>query len=337
MIRQQLYAGLLLLGGGPLLSACLAAEAAGDASGYLREDIYDTAAHADEALVNVRVAASRWPDCTTLESAVADIFRLEGVTNKPDQDKALALWKWFRILVSATGGSYAYEGPRPRDRLCRPAEDLHGLRPPPVRRAELGAGGLVAGRRLHGPGRMHFGPHHGRAPLPRRGREPPLPQFRPAAPLLPLGRAEPARGHAIYPGDARHGLSPPHAPQELHSLRTSLRVGESVGRLWQNKGYLVPSGKDKIAAAEQDYYAYARQEQGSLRRSGPGNPGLRARDAPGDLRPMPLRRLAERRLLARRRRQGHAPPAEGRRDGRVHLPLGAALRRGRCELRGHAK
>ena len=112
MLRQQLYAGLLLLGGGPLLSACLAAEAAGEATGYLREDIYDTAVHADEALVNVRVAASRWPDCTTLESAVADIFRLEGVTNKPDQDKALALWKWFRILVSATGGSYAYEGPR---------------------------------------------------------------------------------------------------------------------------------------------------------------------------------------------------------------------------------
>ena len=117
MMRQWFFAGLLL-GGGPLLSACLAAEAAGNSSGYLREDIYDAAVHADEALVNVRVANSRWPDCTTLESAIADIFRLEGATNKPDQDKALALWKWFRILVSATGGSYAYEGPRGKETVC---------------------------------------------------------------------------------------------------------------------------------------------------------------------------------------------------------------------------
>jgi hypothetical protein len=45
------------------------------------------------------------------------------------------------------------------------------------------------------------------------------------------------------------------APRELHSLRTSLRMGETLRRQWQNEGRLVPSGKDKVAAAEQGYYA----------------------------------------------------------------------------------
>ncbi len=259
MIRQQLYAGLLLLGGGPLLSACLAAEAAGDASGYLREDIYDTAAHADEALVNVRVAASRWPDCTTLESAVADIFRLEGVTNKPDQDKALALWKWFRILVSATGGSYAYEGPRGHETACVDPQKIftvYGHHQCDGQSWALAALWRAAGymaldectlghttaalryRDADGNLRYHsFDPQHRCYHWDEQNQ-------RVATRSIPVMRG------MVY----RHLM----APQELHSLRTSLRVGESVGRLWQNKGYLVPSGKDKIAAAEQDYYAYAR-------------------------------------------------------------------------------
>ena len=67
-------------------SGCLAAEAPADPAGYLREHIYDTTVHSDEALVNVNVAFNRWPDCTTLESAIRDIFRLEGVQKKSDQD-----------------------------------------------------------------------------------------------------------------------------------------------------------------------------------------------------------------------------------------------------------
>ena len=40
---------------------------------------------------------------------MADIARIEGATT--GQERAVALWKWFRILVSATGGGYVYEGP----------------------------------------------------------------------------------------------------------------------------------------------------------------------------------------------------------------------------------
>src|SRR6516162_687057 len=79
-------------------------------AGYPAEEIYDTQVFADEALVNVVLASHRWPDCTTNRTAIQDIFRLEGA--KSDEEKAIALWKWFRLLVSATG-AYAYEGEIP--------------------------------------------------------------------------------------------------------------------------------------------------------------------------------------------------------------------------------
>ena len=75
------------------------------AADYPRELIYDTATQPDEAAVNVSLISNRWPDCSTLESAIASMWRLEGVTDKGDHEKALAMWKWFRIVVSATGGA----------------------------------------------------------------------------------------------------------------------------------------------------------------------------------------------------------------------------------------
>ncbi len=77
--------------------------------GYLREEIDAPVIGRDEALVDVRLANSRWPDCYSNATAIADIFRIEGVQDKSDQDKAMALWKWFRILVSPTCGGYCYE------------------------------------------------------------------------------------------------------------------------------------------------------------------------------------------------------------------------------------
>ena len=94
-----------------LLSLLIAGSATAQPSQmtYLREHIIDETVHPDDALVNVNVAFNRWPDCRTLESAITDIFRLEGVQDKPGQAQAMALWKWFRVLVSATGGGYAFE------------------------------------------------------------------------------------------------------------------------------------------------------------------------------------------------------------------------------------
>src|SRR5262249_36599657 len=82
----------------------------GEQAAYPPGEIYDTRVFADEALVNVVLANYRWPDCSSNRTALPDIFRIEGA--KSDQDRALALWKWFRLLVSATSG-YTYEGQTP--------------------------------------------------------------------------------------------------------------------------------------------------------------------------------------------------------------------------------
>ena len=84
---------------------------------YPAEEIYDTQVFADEALANVVLASHRWPDCTTNRTAIRDIFRIEGT--KSEEEKAIALWKWFRLLVSATG-TYTYEGETPgREQLVQ--------------------------------------------------------------------------------------------------------------------------------------------------------------------------------------------------------------------------
>jgi hypothetical protein len=253
MARQWIFVALLL-GGGPLL----AAEAVGDTPGYLREDIYDDAVHADEALVNLRVANSRWPDCTTLESAVADIFRLEGAANKPDQDKALALWKWCRILMSSTGGSYAYEGPRGAEAVCFDPHKIFTVYG--HHQCDGLSWAMVALWRAAGYMALDectLG--HTTAAL----------RYRDADGNLRYHSFDPQRRY--YHWDEQNqrvatrsipvirGMVYRHltAPRELHSVRTSLRMGESVSRQWQNEGYLVPSGKDKAAAAQESYYAYS--------------------------------------------------------------------------------
>jgi hypothetical protein len=258
MKEKYFFAGLVLLGLGLLPSAGLGAAATGDASGYLREDIYDEAVHADEALVNVQVAASRWPDCTTLESAITDIFRLEGVANKSDQDKALALWKWFRILVSATGGSYAYEGPRGQESVCFDPQKIFTVYG--HHQCDGQSWAMVALWRAAGYMALDectLG--HTTAAL----------RYRDADGNLRYHTFDPQ--HRYYHWDEQNqrvatrsipvmrGMVYRHltAPRELHSLRTSLRAGESLRRQWQNEGHVVPSGKDKLAAAAEDYYAYA--------------------------------------------------------------------------------
>ncbi len=76
---------------------------------FPREEIHAIDVGPDEAAVNLRIANNRWVDCFDDATAIHDIFRIEGVLDRGDQEKALALWKWFRILVSATCGGYCYE------------------------------------------------------------------------------------------------------------------------------------------------------------------------------------------------------------------------------------
>ncbi|KPK84885.1 MAG: hypothetical protein AMJ81_04605 [Phycisphaerae bacterium SM23_33] len=234
-------------GGTALLMALLLAPLGGACAApadYPAEHIYDTSVGPDEALVNVSVVSSRWPDCSTLESAVADIFRLEGAAQGSDQAKALALWKWFRILVSSTGGAYAYEGPPGRERIVYDPHKIFtvyghhqcdGLSwaMVPLWRA---AGYMAFDECTHG---------HTTAALRYRDDD----GVQRYHSFDPQGR--------FYYWDAQHnraatrtlpvmtGMVYRHltAPQRLHSLRTSLRIGETVQRCWQNTGHVVPSGR----------------------------------------------------------------------------------------------
>jgi hypothetical protein len=245
------------------LAGCLAGgENPGGASpvaaGYLPEQVYDDSVGPDEALVDVRLAASRWPDCRQLDTAMRDILRIEGVTEGSGQQQAMALWKWFRVLVSATGGSYAFEGPAgekpglvwdPHKILtCYGHHQCDGLS-----WAMVGLWrslGLVAfDECTHG---------HTTAALRYRDDDGVLryhsfdPQARCYYWYSKLNRVG-TRSVPVMRGMVYRHIT---APRELHSLRTSLRVGETVERRWDNTGHVIPHTKDKWKAEKDRYYAY---------------------------------------------------------------------------------
>ncbi len=76
---------------------------------YPMEDLPSECGYQDEAFSDLRISFSKWPDCYSNKTAIADIFRIEGVADARGEQKALALWKWFRILVASAGGGYTYE------------------------------------------------------------------------------------------------------------------------------------------------------------------------------------------------------------------------------------
>ena len=266
MKRRRLVSGLILCGAA-LLPSCHAADKPDlppTEAGYLREHVYDTTVHPDDALTNVRVAFNRWPDCTTLESAVNDIFRLEGVADKSDQDKALALWKWWRILVSATGGSYAFEL-KSEGGLCRDPHKIFAVYG--HHQCDGQSWAMVSLWRAAGYlalDQCHWG--HTIASLRYKDRDG---KYR-FHDLDPQGRfywwdekngwigtwTNPIMQVKVH----RHVMQ----PQRVHSLRTSLRIGETLERKWENAGHVVPSGRDKLKAFGSRYYQYPPKGTGNV-------------------------------------------------------------------------
>jgi len=102
------------------LGACPARTVGAERPEFAPEWVYDTTVHPDDSLVNVKVRSNRWVDCDTLQTIVRDIFRIEGVdgTEAESEAKALALWKWFRILV-CNSRPHAREGPYGKTRRQR--------------------------------------------------------------------------------------------------------------------------------------------------------------------------------------------------------------------------
>ncbi len=122
-VKATFLAALLLaLVAGRVPAEGVAKQGAVGAPGFPPEFIFDTAVRPDEALANVKVVNHRWPDCDTLQSIARDIFRLEGVddTEAESEAKALALWKWFRVLM-CNSVPHAFEGPLDRAERQREA------------------------------------------------------------------------------------------------------------------------------------------------------------------------------------------------------------------------
>ncbi|MHC4915379.1 MAG: HEAT repeat domain-containing protein [Planctomycetota bacterium] len=210
---------------------------------YMREELWDTTVHRDEALVNVRVRASRWPDCTTLGTFVEDVFRLEAVTEGSDQDKALALWKWHRILMS-TSGPAPFEGPADRERRV---SDPHKLLTAYGRHHCEGQGKVMAGS-WRAAGYMALDEcsyNHTTAALRYRDADGAM-RYHTFDPQLGVYYWDPGaervgtRSVPVMYGKVYRHLT---APRTLHSLRTSLRVGETLERRWDNGGRAIPHGK----------------------------------------------------------------------------------------------
>ena len=238
MIRTLIFA----------LSSVLAiAPAVGGPPKYLAEHVYDTSIGPDELLTNVSLVNHRWPDCSTLESTVEDIFRLEGVADRKaatDQQRALALWKWFRILVSSTGGGYMQEGPADRPSYCRDPHKIltvyghhqcDGLSwaMAPLWRA---AGYMAFDECTHG---------HTTANL----------RYRDADGAMRYHSFDPQARYYWWDADRKRvatrslpvmtGMVHRHViqPRRLHSLPTGLRDGEMIERNWDNSGNVIVAGR----------------------------------------------------------------------------------------------
>lgn len=72
------------------------------------------------------VVSDSWPECTDLFTWSRDIFRLDGVTNSSERDRAISLFNWLRLynrLCEGFGGmAHAFEGAWGEEQSVR---DLH--------------------------------------------------------------------------------------------------------------------------------------------------------------------------------------------------------------------
>ncbi len=243
-----LFAGLLLTA-----AICAPAARAGE---YPGESAYDTSVHSDEALVNLRIRNHRWPDCYSLETAVADMFRIEGIDTRkfPDADeaKALAVWRWVMTLT-VNSGSRHFEGHpygTPRGKWVRCKGD------PTKQQIELRRGAKIM---------MVYGPHE------CGGLSRVIACLWRAAGYLGYQEASSGhstaalrypdadgywRIHSFNPVKRNYYWNPVHKiigvrtkplqrrmefkrllPPTEHTLRTSLRRGEVLRRRWENAGY----------------------------------------------------------------------------------------------------
>jgi len=220
----------------------------------------------DEALVNLRVTNRRWVDCTTLKAAVEDMFRLEGA--KTEQERALAVWRWQRVLVDPRGCT-CYEGAFGNERYVK---DPHKLLTVFGSHHCDGMTRIMCGL-WNASGRLGFkgfvpAAHHTQAELFYRDDDG-IERFhmfdirqnyfvwdRKGKRILSQAELgdDPIMGGA-GPGWIHCAPSPP----VQHSLARSLRLGEQIQLCWDSDGHFL---RRKVSKKTKRYYEY---EPGMLR------------------------------------------------------------------------
>jgi hypothetical protein len=246
--------GYVFLAVAALATSAVAASPAAD---YPREEIHDTFVGPDEAVSNLRIANSRWPDCYSNESAVRDIFRLEGVGTSSGsvpaagvgQAQALALLKWVCILVSTKGGGYVYETDKAGKEVY--VYDPHKIFTAYGHHYCDGLGWVMV-QLWRASGQMGLDQCH-------HGHSFPSLRYRDADGLMRYHDFEPEfrsyywdEGRGIV-GTTTMPLLRAHVhrhlvqPQQIHTLRTSLRQGEARELLWDNQGHVIqPEKQPKV-------------------------------------------------------------------------------------------
>jgi len=238
-----------------IFSGCMLLSDKAHTDEFPPETDYDTTVYPDEALVNVRIRNNRWPDCYRLDTAVQDMFRIEGVDDTPDatEAKAFALWRWFNTLMS-TRGSRVFEGrPFGKRRDCR-----HGRKVDYTKhQVEIRRGDkllLVYGMHECGGNSrtlVHMWRSVGFLGYQEASRGHSTAAFRyPDKDGIWRMHSFNPQGHSYYwnPRDNRVGARrrpvmrgveyKRFLPPMQHTLRRSLRLGEIVELKWDNEGYI---------------------------------------------------------------------------------------------------
>ncbi len=308
------------------------------ARAFPREEIHVADVGPDEAVANLRIANNRWVDCFDDATAIHDIFRIEGVLDKGDQEKALALWKWFRILVSATCGGYCYEtGKAGQEGIVFDPHkiftvyghhqcDGQSWTMVALWRAagymaldECHSGHTIASLRYQdadGPYRFHdLDPQHR------------FYYWDPGKSIVGTWTMPLLRG-LVH----RHVL----APQQVHDLRRSLRIGESVELLWNNQGHVVPPNKQqKTLHLLPDYVYSPGRTNGVYAAVGQETQTLVANVSPQRFAQALYNGVENTAASAPAEGQPALHPAQGR-ARHLCLPAPLALPGRRCDGGGHA-
>ena len=238
---------------GALLAVLACAGGRASAAEYPGESKYDTTVYSDEALVNLRIRNHRWPDCYSMETAVADMFRLEGVgdtTGDATEAKAFAMWRWLNTLTANNGGRY-FEG-NPFGKRVRCVGDMTRDQIE-IRRGdkvlmvygthECGGLGRVMAHLWRAAGYLAYQEAS-------RGHSTSVLRYPDADGVWRMHSFDPLKRACFWNTRAKcvgMRYRPPgmrglewktFLPPMQHTLRMSLRPGEVVRRKWENDGYI---------------------------------------------------------------------------------------------------